>query len=189
MQIILASASPRRRELLAKITENFIVVPATADEQLSGGESARAAARRLARLKAGSVAKDYPGALVIGSDTVVSLAGKILGKPADVRGAVQTLSELSGRTHSVITGVFVIAGGKSYCGESVSRVTFNRLSQEEIADYVDRFKPFDKAGAYGIQDGFPLVNRFEGSYENIVGLPLELTAELIGKAREQAENL
>lgn len=115
----------------------------------------------------------------MGADTVVALEGEILGKPKDRNDAIQTLLRMSGKTHSVFTGVCLIADGKVTVRTVESRVTFLPLSQKTVIDYVESGLPMDKAGSYGIQDGYPLVEKYEGSYTNIVGFPMECVRELL----------
>lgn len=178
MQIVLASASPRRRELLKLITENFTVDPAVGEELAESGLTPAQTACRLAENKCDEVFARHKDSLVVASDTIVVLDGKILGKPKDKADAVKTLTALSGNVHSVITGVCVRSPKGKRVDFAETKVTFNRLLQEFIKDYVEGGSPMDKAGSYGIQDG-GIVASFEGSYENVVGLPIELTKKLI----------
>ena len=184
MELILASASPRRRELLARITKHFTAEPSFFEER-ERGLSARDTAEYFACGKAREVLSRFPDRLVLGADTVVSLNGEIFGKPADEADAVRMLRLLSGKVHSVFTGI-CLAGGNFFASETAeTKVEFFPLSEELIAKYVASGSPMDKAGAYGIQDGYPLVRRFEGSYENVVGLPLEEVRALIARAAAQ----
>ena len=178
MNFILASNSPRRRELLAQITSNFIVEPSLFEESAKG-LSAHDTALCFAQGKAREVASRFQDSVVLGADTVVSLDGEILGKPSSPARAKEMLHALSGRVHTVYTGVCVIGGGKELSEVVASRVFFNTLSEELIERYVRSGLPLDKAGAYGIQDGYPLVTRYEGSYTNIIGLPVEETRALL----------
>ena len=178
MEIILASASPRRRELLTKITENFTVDPAVGEERAEGGLTPQMTACRLAENKCDEVFTRHGDSLVVASDTIVVLDGKILGKPKDEEDAVATLTALSGREHSVITAVCVRSPKGKRVAFAETFVTFNDLSQEFILSYVKGGSPMDKAGSYGIQDG-GIVASYRGSYENVVGLPIELTKKLI----------
>ena len=189
-ETILASASPRRRELLAQAGVRFQVFQVKADETLTEAEAAdaAAAAETLAERKAGAVvqavlAQPQLGQItIIGADTMVVLEGKIYGKPRSAEAAQATLRALSGNTHQVITGVSVwriLYGGPDEvqmgrCNFHVtSNVTFKDLSDEEIAAYVRTGESRDKAGAYGIQgEGAKLVERYDGDYDNIVGLPV-----------------
>lgn len=173
MKIILASASPRRRELLKYIAPEFEVIPADIDETLPGDVPAEKSAEYLAVQKAKHTAKQYPEATVIGSDTVVIIDDKILGKPADEADAARMLKMLSGRTHRVITGVSLARGERSDSFSCVTRVTFYPLSDEEIRGYIATGEPADKAGAYGIQGyGSVLVRGIEGDFFNVMGLPV-----------------
>lgn len=175
--IILASQSPRRRQLLEQIGAQFEVICGSADEADVPKElSPDLYVRELAVLKANSVAglPDKP-ALIIGADTVVVLNGKILGKPSDEQQAVQMLRELSGETHSVYTGIAVVDTTDMKIASVYERtlVTFRKLSDAEIIEYVRKYRPFDKAGAYGIQEyAGVFVSRIDGDYCNVVGLPL-----------------
>jgi len=179
--LILASNSPRRRELLKRITSDFEVVSPDSDENIPLLPP-ELFVRKLARIKAESVFSAYPDAAVIGSDTVVTLGGKIYGKPNGREGAIAMLKELSGRTHEVYTAVCVMRGAAIAEGTERSTVTFARLSHDKIARYVDEFSPLDKAGSYGIQDGFGIVRKFTGSFENIMGFPVELVRSLLKEA-------
>lgn len=172
MRLILASNSPRRRELLSALNLPFEVVPSRFEE-VEKEQGAAATCLHFAEGKAREVFSRYPGAAVLGADTVVSLGDEILGKPKNEQDAARMLRRLSGREHSVFTGVCLIYG--DVCKKTVveTKVTFFSLSEETIAGYVASGLPMDKAGAYGIQDGFPLVKKFEGSYTNVIGLPME----------------
>ncbi len=175
MEIVLASGSPRRRQLLEQIgLTGFRVLPSDADESLPDGIAPGEAVERLSARKGAAVAAQArPGALVIAADTVVALDGAILGKPRDEGEAREMLSALSGRTHQVYTGVSLFHPGGRRTEHEVTAVTFRPLSQEEIAAYVATGEPMDKAGAYGIQGlGALLVERLEGDYFNVMGLPL-----------------
>jgi septum formation protein len=173
-KLILASQSPRRLELLKQITDQFEVVPSSAEEKLDYGLRPEDNARLLARAKAEYVAKNYPGCWVIGADTLVTLDHEILGKPLDVPDAQRILSRLSGRRHLVITGICVVSPKKTIDQAITSKVLFKPLTQEEISSYIETGEPMDKAGAYAIQGkGSFMVREYSGSYSNIVGLPLE----------------
>ncbi len=181
-EIILASASPRRAELLRRIGVEFRVVPSDVEERLEDSLDARSLALELASQKARAVAARYPEAIVLAADTVVCCDGEILGKPADRQDAVRMLRLLSGRTHEVSTGVVLRreSTGQERCEVVTTRVTFRRLSQEEILGYIATGEPFDKAGAYGIQGyGALLVEGIEGCYSNVVGLPLAKVGEML----------
>lgn len=180
--LVLASASPRRRELLAELGLQFEVRPAAADETPRPAELPEALVIRLALAKAKSAARD--GELALGADTVVALADEILGKPADAAEARAMLRRLAGQEHEVWTGVALVARERGRCRivarAARTRVVFRPLSAAEIDAYVASGHPLDKAGAYGIQGAASaFVTGFEGSYSNVVGLPVELVAELL----------
>ena len=178
IRIILASASPRRRELLNRITDDFTVDPAVGEETVGEGLTPAQTACRLAENKCDEVFARHGDCMVIASDTIVVFDGKILGKPKDRADAAATLTALSGNDHSVITGVCVRSPKGKRVDYAETKVTFNRLSSQFIEEYVAGGSPMDKAGSYGIQDG-GIVASYEGSYENVVGLPVELTKKLI----------
>jgi septum formation protein len=181
-RIVLASQSPRRRELLAQVGIPHEVRPADIDETLFPGETPEGHSLRLAREKASRVARDEPGAAVIGSDTIVVADGAILGKPRDAADAAAMLARLSDRTHEVFTAVAVARGDRVV--ESVVRVqvTFRALTPREIDDYVATGEPMDKAGAYGIQGfGATIVERIEGDYYAVMGLPLVTVVRLLAE--------
>lgn len=179
MKTVLASASPRRRELLKNIVSDFCVHPFSGEENLPHDKPARYV-KALARLKASEVARLYPDATVVGADTVVVHGGRIIGKPADEKDAFEILKELSGSTHSVYTGVCVISNGRQRVFVQKSRVRFYTLTDNQINDYIASGSPMDKAGAYGIQDsGF--VANIRGSYTNVMGLPVEKLRKILKK--------
>jgi septum formation protein len=168
MELVLASQSPRRSELLRNAGIPFQARPANVDETLRMGEEAVEYVRRLAREKAMAVEGD----LVLGADTVVVIDGQILGKPADAEDATRMLRLLSGREHQVITGIFLRARD-TIVDHEITQVWFSDLTEREIADYVASGEPMDKAGAYAIQGlASRFVERIEGSYSNVVGLPV-----------------
>lgn len=172
-KVILASASPRRKELLSLAGVDFTVKVADVEEIIPENASPDEVVRSLALQKAQAVAKDNPDCIVIGSDTVVALDGVILGKPKDEENAKQMLTALSGRSHTVYTGVALIHGEKikNFC--EATEVVFNELTDEEIVNYIATKEPMDKAGAYGIQGkGCVLVEKIKGDYFNVVGLPV-----------------
>lgn len=173
MELILASASPRRQELLHLITSRFTVLPADIDETLPPELPADHAAQYLAQLKAGITAMQVPDQLVIGCDTTVVLDQLILGKPKSEADAVQMLQQLSGCTHRVITGVALAHGLQMRSFQVETQVTFYPLTEAEIHAYIQTGESFDKAGAYGIQGkGALLVSEIQGDYFNVVGLPV-----------------
>jgi septum formation protein len=205
--LILASASPRRQELLRNAGISFAVQPANIDETPMAGEPARDCAERLAREKAVTVWRERPEDLVLGADTIVVVEESILGKPEDADDAARMLRMLSGREHQVITGVCLVSPaavqpeGKSpllansarsgapsgiSSSESVrvasetTLVTFEQLSEKEIRDYVATGEPMDKAGAYAIQGmASRWIPRIEGDYSNVVGLPVALVYRML----------
>lgn len=173
MSLVLASASPRRKEIMETAGLRFSVHVSDTDETLPDGITASDAVTELSYRKALAVAKDFPDDTVIGADTVVTLDGKILGKPLDKDDAKNMLRTLSGRTHKVFTGVCIIKNGKANSFFEETDVTFFELSDEEINGYVGTNEPMDKAGAYGIQGrGCTLVKGITGDYFNVVGLPV-----------------
>jgi septum formation protein len=182
-RVILASQSPRRRELLTLVGIAHEVRPADIDEEYLAGEQPRAHAERLAREKTEVIARESPDALVIGSDTIVVVDGDVLGKPRDEAHAAAMLSRLSGRAHTVITAVAVRWRGVELSAVEEVGVTFHSLAREDIAAYIATGEPMDKAGAYGIQGyGATIVARVDGDYFAVMGLPLQrlvlLMAEL-----------
>lgn len=172
--MILASQSPRRRELLSLITEDFEIIPAKGEENIPEGTPPAEAVKLLAAQKAQEVYSAHGGDIIIAADTVVALGDRILGKPADEKDAADMLTMLSGTRHSVFTGVCIISPeGEERSFVEETTVDFWELSQQEIADYVATGEPMDKAGAYGIQDlGALLVRSINGDYYNVMGLPV-----------------
>ena len=171
-KLILASTSPRRSELLKSAGLVFEVLRPDSDEELHDGETPVVYAVRTAREKAESV-QVQPGTIILGADTVVAAEGYILGKPADADDAKAMLRLLSGKMHEVITGVCLRSAEKTVCFHTATAVLFRDLSEAEIAAYVATGDPLDKAGAYAIQNGAAgMVRRIDGSYSNVVGLPL-----------------
>lgn len=177
MKVILASASPRRKELLKKLVKGFLVIPSEFDENIPFDEASEYA-KKLSFFKAEEVFKRFCNDIVIGADTIVVLDGKILGKPHDEAQAKIMLDELSGRSHFVITGVTVMSKQKTVTFAEISTVTFKKLTDTDIENYIKTGSPFDKAGGYGIQDsGF--VEKISGSFDNVVGLPVEKLGEVL----------
>jgi len=173
MKVILASASPRRQELLKRLFREFEVIPADIDEALPEDVGAEFGPVYLAAEKAEAVASSHPDDLIIAADTVVLSDGRVLGKPKDRTDAASMLHTLSGKTHKVITGCCIKKGDLSCCFSVESLVTFYDLTDREIASYVDSGASDGKAGAYGIQDqGGLFVESIDGDYYNIVGLPI-----------------
>jgi len=181
-RVVLASASPRRRELLNLIGISHEVRPANIDETIRTRETPRRHAERLAREKASAIAMHDPDLITIGADTIVVVNRKVLGKPADTAQATHMLGLLSGREHTVVTAVAVSRGKKLRSAVEEVRVRFRRLSAEEIDAYIATGEPMDKAGAYGIQGfGATIVDRIEGDYFAVMGLPL---VRLVGLMRD-----
>jgi septum formation protein len=180
LRVILASQSPRRRELLTLIGIDHEVRPADVDEEVWPDEQPVPHCERLARTKAAALSAAHPEALVIGSDTIVVIDGSILGKPTSHADAERMLARLAGRTHTVFTAIAVAHEGRTLSAvESVS-VTFRPLDAAQIAAYVATGEPMDKAGAYGIQGfGATIVERIEGDYFSVMGLPLGRLIELV----------
>jgi septum formation protein len=180
-RLVLASASPRRRDLLGGVGFEVIIRPADVEE-LTGGLSPRDLVLANAEMKALSVAAVTPGDLVLGADTIVVLDGEILGKPRDLAHAAEMLARLGGRVHEVLTGVCLLRGGAvSRCSFVEStRVSFRALDETIIANYLAEIDPLDKAGAYAAQeDQGRLIERIEGSLENVIGLPVARVLEAI----------
>ena len=181
-RVILASASPRRREFLAALLADFEVMPADVPEPLTGDADENA--RRLAADKASFVAKQHPGAVVIGADTIVHIAGRSYGKPRDAADAMRIIRELRGRSHHVVTGVAVASGGGLHVASSETAVLMAPLHDDRLAAYVASGRPLDKAGAYAIQDSdVPTVASWDGCYCNVVGLPLWRLRALLRSCR------
>lgn len=180
VRVILASSSPRRRQLLDLIGISHEVIPSDIDETLLSGELAETYCERLAREKAALIADSNPTALVVGADTIVVIDGLILGKPQDVGDAERMLGMLSGRSHTVMTAVAVSLGGKLVSGVEIVDVTFLPVDESEIRSYVATGEPMDKAGAYGIQGyGATIVRRIDGDYFAVMGLSLVRLVSLL----------
>lgn len=180
-KVILASSSPRRRDLLDLVGIAHDVRPADVDESIESGESPAEYAERLAREKAEAIAGDGAD-VVIGADTVVVIDGRVLGKPINDQQAAAMLESLGGRTHNVVTAVAVAVDGRTSSGVEEVLVTFRRLTADEIASYVATGEPMDKAGAYGIQGfGATIVERIEGDYFAVMGLPLVRLVRLLAE--------
>jgi septum formation protein len=195
--LVLASASPRRQELLRNVGIAFAVQPADIDETPLPGELPRECARRLAREKAVAVWRTRPQDVVLGADTIVVIDGAILNKPVDAADATRMLRLLSGRTHQVITGVCVAMAVASSqerhqdpdvqvaCESTL--VTMSVITEEEIHDYVAAGEPMDKAGAYAIQGrASRWIPRIEGDYTNVVGLPVALVCRMLREAEPES---
>lgn len=192
MRLILASASPRRKELLKEVAQDFEIFPALGEET-AVADSPALLAQSLARAKAEEVFARLadPDVVALGADTVVAYEGRIFGKPRSKQEAEEMLSMLSGREHKVITGVCILyekrGEKRTLVDFDETAVRFERLSPSFIRAYVEGGSPMDKAGAYGIQDG-GLVKEIEGSYSNVVGLPVELCKKMFARARKDIEN-
>ena len=183
MRYILASKSPRRRELLSEIVKEFDIVIKEVDETLPSDIHPQRGVEILAVRKGEAVAKEAPDALVISSDTLVELGGVPLGKPKDEADAVRMLTSLSGKAHNVHTGVAVHYNGRVFSGVATTAVHFREMTRAEILDYVKSGDPMDKAGAYGIQSGGgKFVSGYDGDYDTVVGLSVALTKKLIDEA-------
>jgi len=181
--LLLASSSPRRAELLTAAGIPFEVRPADVDERVLEGESAVAYVRRIAEAKARTISARFPDRLVLGADTTVVVDGLILAKPTDALDARRMLGALSGRTHEVLTGVCIAASRHVETSVSTTSVEFAQLSGDEIEEYVGSGEPMDKAGAYAIQGlASRWVTRIDGSYSNVVGLPVALVYEMLKRA-------
>jgi septum formation protein len=180
--LILASASPRREELLKQLGLAFAIHPGDVEEEAVQAASPRRLVERLAYLKARSVSLKEPRLPVLGADTVVVLQGKVLGKPLNPGHALRMLACLQGRAHQVYTGVALVHGqaGRAAVGSELTRVWMRPATLDELKAYVATGEPRDKAGSYGIQGrGGGLVSRIEGCYFNVVGLPLALTGRML----------
>ena len=182
MRVVLASQSPRRRDLLTLVGIRHEVQPADIDESAFGEEAPAAHAERLAREKALVVAERAPDAVVIAADTIVVIDDRILGKPTNQDEARRMLAALSGRTHTVFTALAVARAGRVESAVETVSVTFRPLATPEIDAYVDTAEPMDKAGAYGIQGyGATIVERIDGDYFAVMGLSLVRLVELLGR--------
>lgn len=188
MPLVLASASPRRRELLERARLSFEVVPSPAEEIHDAAIAPEELCEMNAALKAAAVAALRPDATVIGADTLVFIDGEPLGKPADHDEARAMLRRLAGRTHRVCTGVCVIfAGGGRVLFHDTTEVTFLPLDEAAIRDYLSVVDPLDKAGAYGIQEsGERIISGISGSFENVMGLPVEMVVKVLSGEADMA---
>ncbi len=181
-RLVLASASPRRRQLLTEAGYDFEIVTPAVEELHSEKLTVREATSYNALRKGLAVAREHPGRVVLAADTLVALDHQVIGKPADHNEAARLLRLLSGRTHVVATGVFIahLHRGKSIAFSVVSRVLFKNLSEQMIADYLARIDPLDKAGGYAAQgEGSAIIARILGSRSNVIGLPLEKTGSAL----------
>ena len=172
-KLILASASPRRKELLSMLNIPFIIETSDVEEVMEQNLQSSEIVMKLAEEKAKDVSKRFPNAVVIGADTIVTYNDQKLGKPSSIEDAFSTLKLLSGKTHEVYTGVSIINEGKSNTFYQCTKITFSELSDQEILEYIDTKEPMDKAGSYGIQGfGGTFVERIDGDYFSVVGLPI-----------------
>ncbi len=173
-KIILASQSPRRKALLELAEIDFEVIVADTDESFPSGLSFEETAIFIAKQKALVVANINPNRIIIGADTIVVCNNKIIGKPKDRADTVEILTQLSGNTHNVITGVFILLQNESVFFADVTTVSFHELTNEQISFYVDKYKPFDKAGGYAIQEwiGAVGIKKIDGDFYNVMGLPI-----------------
>lgn len=172
--LILASTSPRRQYLMKEAGFSFTVEKPVADESFPGDMPANLVAKYLSEKKARSFKNQLQDQIVVTADTVVILENKILNKPADRAEAISMLTRLSGNTHTVMTGVCILSKEKEISFDDTTEVVFQPLTPDEIAYYVDNYKPYDKAGAYGAQDwiGMVAIKKISGSYFNVMGLPI-----------------
>lgn len=191
MKLILASSSPRRRELLSQLNVEFTVVEPNIIEQQNPNETAHNFVKRMAQEKANEVAKKFPNSLVIGSDTIVVIFDEnnehILGKPTSNENAEKMLKSLSGRKHTVLSAVALVCTTKniSYCEIDEAEVTMRRLTDLQISTYVQSGEPNGKAGAYAIQgEGGRFVSNVYGELTTVIGLPLQLTGKLLAKVNK-----
>lgn len=181
-KLILASASPRRQQLLGQLGLPFTVVVADIDERPHPAEAPLPYVKRMALTKAQQIAQRHPEAFVLGADTIVTIDAEILGKPRDIAHARHMLQRLSGQEHSVVTGLALLQHStqRTLCDTVSTRVRFRVLTPDDIATYLATEEPFDKAGAYAIQGGGEaFVATVDGCYTNVVGLPVQRTAALL----------
>jgi nucleoside triphosphate pyrophosphatase len=184
MPIVLASASPRRQELLKNAGVNFVVTPANIPEVRHHGEAPQNFAERMAREKARAVWAGTNDEYVLGADTIVVVDDLVLGKPEDEQNAARMLRLLSGRKHQVITGVCLIGSNVEDVRSETTAVYFSALSDADIRDYIATGEPMDKAGAYAIQGmASRWISRIEGDYSNVVGLPVTLVLQILHEHR------
>ncbi|AGB41896.1 MAF protein [Halobacteroides halobius DSM 5150] len=178
-KIVLASSSPRRKRLLDQLDIDFIVAPSNIDETKVEADNPKDLVQKLSYLKAKDIACKKDG-VIIGADTIVELEDKVLEKPVNIDSAYKMLNNLSGTTHRVLTGVTIIADNQSLTDYKTTDVTLRRLSNKEIKDYIATGEPMDKAGGYGIQSkGAIFVEKIEGSFYNVVGLPLTKLVQML----------
>ncbi|MDJ0767013.1 MAG: Maf family protein [Myxococcota bacterium] len=181
--IVLASSSPRRHQLLDMLNIEHVIDPAEIDERPQDNESPESLALRLARNKAATVASRHPGRLVLGADTLVVLRTEILGKPTSQENAIEMLEKMAGQKHEVVTAVALATDDKVSDRIDVTSVWFRPLDEDTIKAYVATGEPLDKAGSYGVQGyGAMLVDRIEGDFFSVMGLPVRLVGELLEEA-------
>jgi len=182
LPIVLASGSPRRKQLLEMLRIPFRIIPPDVDEHVLAGEQADAYVTRLSRAKAQAVVARAPGEVILAADTTVALRGRIFEKPTSPQHAMEMLEQLQGQTHKVLTAVAVAENGRLEQALDVTRVTFRRADRATLEEYVATGEPLDKAGAYAIQGlGAPLIERVEGDFFGVMGLPLRLALDLLAK--------
>ena len=182
--LILASASPRRAELLRNAGIAFTAIPASIPEERRAGEDPVSYARRLAAEKARAVARQHPNDTILGADTIVVVGGEVLEKPRDAEDARSMLRRLSGRTHEVTTGVCLMSNGKERVESETTRVKMTQISVAEVDFYIATGEPMDKAGAYAIQGiASRWIPRIEGCYFNVVGLPVPLVYRILRESK------
>lgn len=173
MEVILASASPRRKELLGKIFPEFKIVPSKAEDNANVSLPPKEKVAFLAEIKAKDIHQKYQSSLVIGSDTIVALGNEILEKPKSKQDAIKMLENLSGNSHSVFTAVCVFYNDKKLSFVEETKVVFEKMTEKEIEDYASSDEPYDKAGGYGIQgQASKFISSIEGDYFNVCGLPV-----------------
>lgn len=183
MEFILASKSPRRKELMKHISSSFSIKTKEIDEEISYSLSPIEAVKDISYRKGVEVAKENRNSIVISADTIVVINNQIIGKPKDKKDAKRILELLSNKTHQVITGYSLFYKDKSLTNTVITNVTFNKLSELLINEYIESGSPLDKAGAYGIQDNkkFPIVKEISGSYLNVIGFPVDEIKIDLGK--------
>ncbi len=181
--IILASQSPRRKQLLEWAEVPFEIIVKPTDETYPAGLTAEEVSIHIALEKARAVKTDVPGCIILAADTIVVLVDEIIGKPTDREDAVKILSRLSGRTHRVITGVVLSQGDKEMVFADITEVDFHTLTQDQISFYVDKYQPYDKAGAYAIQEwiGVVGIKTVRGDFYNVMGLPVSRVVQALQK--------
>ena len=185
MAFILASQSPRRKELLQRILPEFKIVPAEIDEKVNKDDTPIEYVQKMARKKAQQIAKDHPDEIIIGCDTIVALDNKILGKPVSREDGFSMLSELSGKTHDVYTSIVLLKKNQELATTVPAKVEFYELSDQEINCYLETDEYVDKAGAYGIQgQGALFVKQIEGDYYAIMGLPIASLYRMLQEFQE-----